>query len=413
MITPRPRWQTMARASPPSALPHIFDRQFKADRSRNSQGSGLDSRSRERTRASWGETSPPQARPAPARTSHCDYLWPNRYPTAITPWPAPRRMRQRWSPTGEDGHDAVCSPNRDPRRACPACSSSGAVGVGTVKELVPPPKVVPNSVVRIDPKTLKPLPGGAGGARSRLRRRRRRLRLGHAPYAPRLGTGRRSETAAIELTRVDPATGKMKEVRQRLAPCGLAPGPPGTCGSRTASAGLGSTRTIVRVNAKTLGFRPGRSPAVRVLPRRRLRGRLDMGVGRRCRSRGDAGQPKDRGEEGDSTRPFRRRTCVVQRPARQSLGRQLRRGQPHAAARRNRSQRNRRSCCCQSRLPGRRRRHRVGRRTRRVGRVVPAPHVVGSPERPRTILLYSASGFDRSGPGRRRQVQAMSGPPLH
>src|SRR6476620_6908668 len=38
-----------------------------------------------------------------------------------------------------------------------ACGSSRAVGVGTVKDLVPLPKVLPNSVVRIDPRTLKPL----------------------------------------------------------------------------------------------------------------------------------------------------------------------------------------------------------------------------------------------------------------
>ena len=38
-----------------------------------------------------------------------------------------------------------------------ACGSSGAVGVGNVKDLVPLPKVLPNSVVRIDPTTLKPV----------------------------------------------------------------------------------------------------------------------------------------------------------------------------------------------------------------------------------------------------------------
>jgi len=37
----------------------------------------------------------------------------------------------------------------------PGCASSGAVGVGTVTEVVPPPKVVPNSVARLNPKTLK------------------------------------------------------------------------------------------------------------------------------------------------------------------------------------------------------------------------------------------------------------------
>jgi hypothetical protein len=45
----------------------------------------------------------------------------------------------------------------------PACSSGGAVGVATVKDVVPPPKVLPNSVVRLDPKTLRAGTGGAGG----------------------------------------------------------------------------------------------------------------------------------------------------------------------------------------------------------------------------------------------------------
>jgi len=135
----------------------------------------------------------------------------------------------------------------------PGCSSSGAVDVGPVANIVTPPRVVPNSVVRIDPKTLKPVqvvPVGddpdlvvdAGGY----------IWVTHHMLSDRNGplnitTGDRT------LTRVDPSTGKTKQVGGGLSPCGLSAGPPGgvlvaNCFPRSS----GQTSDIVRVDAKTL-----------------------------------------------------------------------------------------------------------------------------------------------------------------
>jgi streptogramin lyase len=137
----------------------------------------------------------------------------------------------------------------------PACSSSGAVGVGSVTNLVAPPKIVPNSVVRLNPKTLEPVqvvPVGdhpdlvvdAGGyiwvARHILG-----VAGGNSPA----NTGNRT------ITRVDPSTGTATVVGGGLAPCGLTADPSGdvwvaNCFSRKS----GEAPDIVRVDARTLGF---------------------------------------------------------------------------------------------------------------------------------------------------------------
>jgi len=135
----------------------------------------------------------------------------------------------------------------------PACSSSGAVGVGTVTDVVPPPKVVPNSVVRIDPKTLKPVqvvPVGndpdlvvdAGGY----------IWVTHHMLSDQNGPAD-IYNGARTLTRVDPSTGKARQVGGGLSPCGLSAGPSGgvlvaNCFPRSS----GQTPDIVRVDAKTL-----------------------------------------------------------------------------------------------------------------------------------------------------------------
>ena len=138
----------------------------------------------------------------------------------------------------------------------PACASSGAVGVGTVKDVVPPPKVMPNTVVRIDPKTLKPVqvvPVGddpdlvvdAGGY----------IWVTHHMLSDQNGPAH-IYTGDRTLTRVDPATGKAKQVGGGLSPCGLSAGPPGSvlvanCFPRSS----GQTPAIVRVDAKTLALK--------------------------------------------------------------------------------------------------------------------------------------------------------------
>ncbi len=280
-----------------------------------------------------------------------------------------------------------------------ACGSSGAVGVGTVKKLVPLPKVLPNSVVRIDPRTLKPLQVvSVGSAPDLVVASGGFVWVTHHVLRD-VSSGALRNRGDRKLTQVNPATGKVTDVGNGLAPCGLAADPSGDVWvANCFEPGLGQTRDHRARQRQDARFHdlagPGR---LRLLPGPRLWGRLDMGVGRRCRSRGDAGQPKDRREEGDSTRPFRRRTCVVQ-GARQSLGRQLRRGQPHAAARRNRSQRNRRSCCCQSRLPGRRRRHRVGRRlVESAGRAAPRGRIAQTAHHPPTRSQLLRRGLGRRG----------------
>jgi streptogramin lyase len=139
----------------------------------------------------------------------------------------------------------------------PACSSSGAVGVGTVTNMIPPPKVVPNSVVRINPTTLKPVqvvPVGddpdlvidAGGYIWVTHHILTNVGNGSSPA----NTGNRT------VTRVDPSTGTATVVGGGLAPCGLTADPSGdvwvaNCFSRKS----GETPDIVRVDARTLRFK--------------------------------------------------------------------------------------------------------------------------------------------------------------
>ena len=110
----------------------------------------------------------------------------------------------------------------------PGCSSSGAVGVGTVTNLVAPPKVVPNSVVRIDPRTLKRVQVVPVGDDPDLV-----VDAGGYIWVTNHMLSDRNGPADIyngdrTLTRVDPSTGTARQVGGGLSPCGLSPGPPGT-----------------------------------------------------------------------------------------------------------------------------------------------------------------------------------------
>lgn len=137
------------------------------------------------------------------------------------------------------------------------CGSSGAVGAGKVKDLVPLPKVLPNSVVRLDPRTLKPI---------------QVVPVGDAPDLVIAAGGyvwvthhilRDSGPAGLRnggdrtLTRVDPSTGKATVVGGGLAPCGLAPDPSGDVWvANCFEPGSGQSANVVRVDAKTLAFKP-------------------------------------------------------------------------------------------------------------------------------------------------------------
>jgi DNA-binding SARP family transcriptional activator/streptogramin lyase len=120
-----------------------------------------------------------------------------------------------------------------------------------------PPEVLPNSVVRIDPDTLKPT---------------QVVRVGDDPDLVVVAGGfvwvtnhgrRYADSSALRdagdrtLTRVDPSTGHADPVGGGLAPCGLAPDPSGDVWvANCYAAGSGANATVVRVDARTLEFKP-------------------------------------------------------------------------------------------------------------------------------------------------------------
>jgi DNA-binding SARP family transcriptional activator/streptogramin lyase len=126
----------------------------------------------------------------------------------------------------------------------------------TRPEKAPPPVVVANSLVRIDPKTLKPtkvVPIGdapdivvaAGGF----------LWVTHHILRD-VGSGALRNAGDRTLTRVDPTTGDTEPVGGGLSPCGLTADPSGdvwvaNCYASAARAGA----DVVRVDATTLDFK--------------------------------------------------------------------------------------------------------------------------------------------------------------
>jgi streptogramin lyase len=138
----------------------------------------------------------------------------------------------------------------------PACSSSGAVGVGTVKDAVPPPNVVPNSVVRIDPKTLKPVQVvRVGGAPDLVIAAGGYIWVTHHIMGT-AGGNSPAPTGNRTLTRVNPSSGAAIVVGGGVAPCGLTADPSGdvwvaNCFSRKS----GGRPELVRVDARTLTFK--------------------------------------------------------------------------------------------------------------------------------------------------------------
>jgi streptogramin lyase len=121
-------------------------------------------------------------------------------------------------------------------------------------EVVQPPEVVPNSLVRIDPRTLKPtdvVPIGdepdivvaAGGF----------VWVTHQILADSGPEGRRNAGDRV-LTRVDPATGDVVVVGGGLAPCGLTPDPSGDVWVANCFAEGSANANVVRVDASTLEF---------------------------------------------------------------------------------------------------------------------------------------------------------------
>jgi DNA-binding SARP family transcriptional activator/streptogramin lyase len=134
---------------------------------------------------------------------------------------------------------------------------AGAVAAVTLRtgsgETPTPPRVLPNSVVRIDPDTLEATDV---------------VRVGSAPdlvvaaggfvwithhVLEDFGYGRLRDAGDRTLNRVNPETGEVETVGG-LAPCGLAPDPSGDVWVANCFASRGRDANIVRVDATTLDF---------------------------------------------------------------------------------------------------------------------------------------------------------------
>jgi DNA-binding SARP family transcriptional activator/streptogramin lyase len=134
---------------------------------------------------------------------------------------------------------------------------AGAIAAVTLRtgsgETPTPPRVLPNSLVRIDPDTLNAtdvVPVGsapdlvvaAGGF----------LWITHHVVED-FGSGRLRDAGDRTLNRVNPETGEVQTVGG-LAPCGLAPDPSGDVWVANCFASRGMGANVVRVDATTLDF---------------------------------------------------------------------------------------------------------------------------------------------------------------
>jgi len=120
----------------------------------------------------------------------------------------------------------------------------------------PPPKVLPNSLVRLDPKTLKPTQVVKIGPQSDLV-----VAAGAYVWIThgllRYTSDGLRDAGDRTLTRVDPGTGQSQVVGGGLAPCGLTADPSGDVWVANCFAS-GQSANVVRVDAKSLVFEPTR-----------------------------------------------------------------------------------------------------------------------------------------------------------
>jgi DNA-binding SARP family transcriptional activator len=164
-----------------------------------------------------------------------------------------------------------------------------------------PPKLLPNSVVRIDPSTLEPtevvrvapdpdlvvLAGGYVWVTN--------LAFRYTSSAALRNSGHRT------LTRVDPATGDAVTVGGGLAPCGLVPDPSGDVWvANCYPARSGVHADVQRVDARTLALKQTFPVRRRLLPRPRVRRWILVGR-RRQRRRGLSRDHPDRSPDGSRT----------------------------------------------------------------------------------------------------------------
>ena len=134
-------------------------------------------------------------------------------------------------------------------------AAAGVVGITSTGDESPaPPRLLPNSLVRVDPDTLEAT---------------QVARVGSAPdlvvaaggfvwithhILREVGSDRVRDAGDRTLKRVDPETGEVETVGGGLAPCGLAPDPSGDVWVANCFASGGRDPNVVRVDATTLDF---------------------------------------------------------------------------------------------------------------------------------------------------------------
>jgi DNA-binding SARP family transcriptional activator len=133
--------------------------------------------------------------------------------------------------------------------------AAGGIAIAWTSRDEPPPEVLPNSLVRIDPRTLEPtdvFPIGAGA--DILELSGGYVWVMH--YVVRdVGSNQIRNAGDHTISRVNPSTGEVKVVGGGLAPCGITPDPSGDLWvANCYPPEVGQTPTVVRVDAETLDF---------------------------------------------------------------------------------------------------------------------------------------------------------------
>ena len=135
-----------------------------------------------------------------------------------------------------------------------ALLAAAVAGVALATGDRPPARVLPTSLVRLDPKTLEPTQVVKIGPRADLV-----VVAGDYVWVThgllRYTRGGIRDAGDRMLTRVDPSTGDSRPVAGGLAPCGMAADPSGDVWVANCFAS-GQSASVVRVDAKTLGFEP-------------------------------------------------------------------------------------------------------------------------------------------------------------
>jgi DNA-binding SARP family transcriptional activator/streptogramin lyase len=117
-----------------------------------------------------------------------------------------------------------------------------------------PPRVLPNSLVRVDPDTLEATTvARVGSAPDLVVAAGGFVWITHHIFRE-AGSDRIRDAGDRTLKRVDPETGEVETVGGGLAPCGLAPDPSGDVWVANCFASGGRDPNVVRVDARTLHF---------------------------------------------------------------------------------------------------------------------------------------------------------------